>query len=139
MYKTIRSFVMLFSLVAMLLASVAMPRPLQAKAVKGEDTVVHVEWTATEAELQTLLAQLKGQDVQFTEGSVSSAAAAMPVTASWTSKEMSPEALAAWVQQPSSLSMMAGRCWSVTITGRVWHPIVREWIDFEVTVRICED
>ena len=52
---------------------------------------------------------------------------------------MSPEALAAWVQQPSSLNMMAGRCWSVTITGRVWHPIVREWIDFEVTVRICED
>jgi hypothetical protein len=138
MNKTIRSFIMLFSLVAMILVGVALPRPLQASDEKGKDDAIHVEWTATEQELQELLAQLKGQDVQFAEGT-SKEAAAIPVTEKWTSKEMSAQALAEWVKNPPQRNMRAGHCFNITITGRIWVPIFHDFITFEFTIRVCEE
>lgn len=136
MNKRLRSMGMIIALVVMLLYSTAMPRTLHASDAKAEETVVHVQWSGNEQEWDQFLAELKGMDYQVYKDGAKSPFAETPISQNWTSKEMSAQALAAWVQQPPA--DMAARYWNVTITGRIWLTNTR-YIEIEVTIRICEE
>lgn len=136
MSKRVRTIGLIVSLIALLLCSAVTPRSLQANDAKSAETVIHAQWSGNEQEWNDFLAEFKETEYQLYKDGARSPYADTPITQSWTSKEMSAQALAAWVKHaPADL---AGRCWTVTITGRIWVTPVTP-IQVEFTIRICQD
>ena len=135
MNKSLRSIWMRLSFIALILVSGLMTEPLRASELKQRESVVHVEWRATEQELQELLAELKGLDIQKYEGDATSPYADVPVTASWTSEEMSAKDVADWVKSQPYQELTAGPCVTVRITVRVYNS--GHWTTVRLYVRVC--
>ena len=135
MNRSLRFIGMTLTLVALVLCSAVLPPSIRADEPQQEESVTHVEWSATEQEWEDFKAQLKGLDVQEYEDGAAPYADA-PVTESWTSKEMSAQDLAEWVKSQPSQNL-ADRCTIIRIKVR----IVTRWGDIiiEVIVRICDE
>lgn len=130
-----RSVYMLLTLVALSIFSAFAPHATAAKASAKEE-VVHVQWNTTEAEYKAFQSQLQDLDVQtFTDGAVAPYAD-VPVSESFTSKDMSGADLAAWVRDQAS-NNMAAACTVIRVAIRIDTPIGP--ITGQIIIRICNE
>jgi hypothetical protein len=135
MNKSLRTLWMRLSFVVLILAGGLMTQPLHASELKQKESVVHVGWSATEQDLQDLLQELKGLDVQKYDDEATAPYSDVPVTASWTSAEMSAGDLASWVRSQPYQGLVAGPCVLVRITIQIYSG--GHWTTVRVYVRVC--
>jgi hypothetical protein len=137
MMQSVQSTLMKVSFVVLLVCSVVMPFGAFAGAQQKE-TVIRADWGATtQEEWDALEAALKDLGATQAQGNEARFADA-PASESWSAKDKSAEEVAAWVRQQAA-QLRAGGCYTITVTGRVWIPIWRDWVQVEVSVRICPE